>query len=402
MEYEIFNYYDEVQSQVHHTTNLLNYYPNKKIEKFLSYCNKDNYLYLCEDNLDNNIINNYQEIKEILIEIGFTSKKIKDIKELYIFPMMLDGFFSYLVFEKYSSDNKLTELDLLILTTICKTISSKIETDEIIKKYREDVLMKDVILQNEQIPMAVVEKDTFKILYFNDLYYNVLPNIELGKPCYEFFGQTKKCTDCCIDKQQILNNINSDDHQWIKKATAFKMSNGKDAYMIYTTDSIDYVKQLNDLDELTKSLLFVSFKKYYQNFIQKSGFNYALCNLDVDKFKYINSIFGYKIGDSVLKNIAIVIRDFVDADENFCRVGEDKFSIFLRYETDEHLKLKLDELFIKFSEMKNKLFPDIKITIAGGITKVDKSKTLNILLDQSTIARKNAKGSINNNFKFYT
>jgi len=55
----------------------------------------------------------------------------------------------------------------------------------------------------------------------------------------------------------------------------------------------------------------------------------TLILLNIDRFKYINSYFGSKIGDKVLKSVATIIRDITPKNVNakFYRLGADEFGI---------------------------------------------------------------------------
>ncbi|MFI3230897.1 MAG: EAL domain-containing protein [bacterium] len=387
---ELAEYYKQAINILSHDSYNKNALLNEYILDFVDLFNEENYFYTVD----------YASIKDVLEKVGFVSSRPDDVKEIYIFLTKHDTYFGYIIFEKYYHP-KYLKAELEMLTSFCNILDSHIGKNYLLQKYKDELLMKDVILTNEKVPMAVVEKDTFKILYHNDLYYNIFPNIEIGGICYELLGNKQKCSECCIDKDVLMNDANHVDHQWIKKAIPFTLNNGLEAYMIYSKDSIDYIKQINAIDNLTQALLFRGFEEYYKNFIKNNDYNYVLCTLDIDKFKYINNIFGYQTGDKVLRKVAIVIRNFIGIDENFCRLGEDKFSIFLRYQDEVQLHVKIKELSKRFDKMKSENFTDIKITIIGGITVVDRDIALNTLLDQSSIARKSVKGSHKNNFSYY-
>ncbi|MFI3231598.1 MAG: bifunctional diguanylate cyclase/phosphodiesterase [bacterium] len=195
------------------------------------------------------------------------------------------------------------------------------------------------------------------------------------------------------DKLNMLVDIKKFAFKLSAKEMSLDLNNGEESLVV---DKDTYA-----VDSLTQSLLIKGFHEYYKSFIKRNNYNYALCSIDIDKFKYINSMFGYDIGDEVLKKISVVIKDFMDMNENFCRIGEDKFCMLLNYEDEIQLHLKLSNLANQFELMRDEYFSDAKITIIGGVTLVDKSLSLNTLLDQATTARKSAKGSHKNKFAYY-
>lgn len=343
-------------------------------------------------------VKNPVDILPTLKQLGFESTN--SIKEMYIHAIIFDGFFGYLSFERTENNENFSEYEIESLQTFCYILKDKIQNLELLKKYENDTLLKNIILENENIPMAVLEKNTYEVLYHNDLYCNLVPNIAIGKIYSDLFPQPNN-EPFNLESNQLLNHIEDSERYWMKKTDYFFMGDGKEAFMLYAKDSLDYIKQLDILDVLTKSLSFNGFCEHYKNHVQNSQFNYALCSLDIDKFKYVNSVSGYAVGDEILKKVADVIRNFIIADENFCRINEDKFSIFLLYKEEDDLKSRVKELGQQFEEMRDKYFPETKITIIGGVTLVDKNMDLNLVLDQATVARKSAKGSHKNTFSFY-
>ncbi|MFI3231240.1 MAG: bifunctional diguanylate cyclase/phosphodiesterase, partial [bacterium] len=342
----------------------------------------------------------YHSNKDKLDKIGFTPINTEHIEEVFIFLTNHEYFTGYIAFERYKT-TKLSENELNILISLCRMLNMGIGKQNLTQKYEMELLIKDIILNNEETPIAVVEKYTFKILYHNDFYYSVFPNIAVGGICYELLGRNKQCDECCFDKDLLMNDANQCDHQWIKKAVPYTLENGKEVYVIYSKDSIDYIKKINAVDNLTQALLFRGLEEYYEKFVKVNEYNYALCSLDIDKFKYINEIFDYNTGDKILRKVANVIQNFIVTDENFCRIDGDKFAILLRYDDEFDLHLRMKSLSKKFEDMKNEHFPETRINISAGLTTVNRNISLTNLLNQTIIARKNSKGSHKNNFSYY-
>ncbi len=366
------------------------YAPENLAKKvFLEKVDKELYLYSSA----------YDEVKTVLEDVGFVLSEGRVPKELFSYVSALPSLlFTYTVFEKYDGE-LISKSDLKLLTLICKLIDSKIQSMVQYKKNHIEIAMKTLVLENEKFPMAVVQKDTMQILSFNELYRIISPNVEKGGICYELLGNDEVCGKCCLDQDTLFTD--KEDFQWIKKAIPFALANGKDAYLIYAKSSADYINQLTAVDPLTQAILLRGYEEYYTSFIQRSQQKYAVCSLDIDKFKLINKMFGYDMGNDILKKISDVIRDFIDSQENFSRLGEDKFSAFLHYNTIGELHIKFRKLIALFEEMKEEYFPDVKITIVVGVTLVDSALPLNILLDQAASARKSVKGSLKSSFSYY-
>jgi diguanylate cyclase (GGDEF)-like protein len=62
----------------------------------------------------------------------------------------------------------------------------------------------------------------------------------------------------------------------------------------------------------------------------KSGENFALHALDLDRFKAVNDVFGHAAGDAILCRVAALLRDNVSRRDLVSRIGGDEFLIIQR------------------------------------------------------------------------
>jgi diguanylate cyclase (GGDEF)-like protein len=65
-----------------------------------------------------------------------------------------------------------------------------------------------------------------------------------------------------------------------------------------------------------------NFKRY--------GHTGALLMLDLNRFKFINDIYGHAAGDAVLRHIAEGLRATTRTTDSLCRLGGDEFMVFLQ------------------------------------------------------------------------
>jgi len=61
----------------------------------------------------------------------------------------------------------------------------------------------------------------------------------------------------------------------------------------------------------------------------RSGKNFVVCFMDLDGFKSINDHYGHDVGDIVLKEVAIRLKDSVRASDTIARIGGDEFVFLL-------------------------------------------------------------------------
>lgn len=70
----------------------------------------------------------------------------------------------------------------------------------------------------------------------------------------------------------------------------------------------------------------------------------ALFFLDLDEFKSVNDLFGHRMGDTVLLQLAGEIRSHLRKNEFFARIGGDEFALVVAGATDEVIKTLADRL----------------------------------------------------------
>ena len=96
--------------------------------------------------------------------------------------------------------------------------------------------------------------------------------------------------------------------------------------------------------------------------------------IDIDKFKNINDTYGHHIGDKIIKEIALNIKNFLDEDMVLGRIGGEEFAIILNCK---------DSFIYDFIESIRKKIEDIKVpidseniitcTISSGISKYNET-----------------------------
>lgn len=104
-----------------------------------------------------------------------------------------------------------------------------------------------------------------------------------------------------------------------------------------------HIKQLSNIafiDEVTGAPTLVKFKIDAARLLEEnSNTDYVLIQSDIDGFKMINQIFGFKTGNYVLKTIADTIgRNLNPEREVYARSGADVFLILREFQSDKRMK----------------------------------------------------------------
>jgi len=130
----------------------------------------------------------------------------------------------------------------------------------------------------------------------------------------------------------------------------------------------------------------------------------AILAMDIDRFKYINEIYGIEAGNKVLKQVAESLSVCVSKSDTVCRLGSDEFGIILH-------DIQKPSDIILFVKMIMKNVPqiimsggeEISVTMAVGIsTYPDDGKDAHTLMKNADIALSKAKAQGRNNYQFYT
>lgn len=160
-------------------------------------------------------------------------------------------------------------------------------------------------------------------------------------------------------------------------------------------------EQHTECDELTRLSQPHKFKEDATRALRIDE-NYVMFLLDIDKFKYINDIWSYTTGNSILLETAVVVKQFAGADGICCRMDADKFGILRKYSTEEELQQTIEELDKALIEVHQEKHHHIKITYICGVYVVKEDYfNINAIIDKANLARNSAKGSFNNTFELY-
>jgi diguanylate cyclase (GGDEF)-like protein len=113
----------------------------------------------------------------------------------------------------------------------------------------------------------------------------------------------------------------------------------------------------------------------------------SLVMIDLDHFKAINDQFGHQAGDSVLKNIANIVRTHLRPSDTFARLGGEEFAMLLP-ETDPQLAARLVERILENVVTTAMVYDDkrISVSFSAGIAEYRANDTLDTLIANADAA----------------
>lgn len=127
---------------------------------------------------------------------------------------------------------------------------------------------------------------------------------------------------------------------------------------------------------------------------------FSIAMLDIDNFKKVNDTYGHLVGDCILRNLAVVIKESLRKSDFIFRYGGEEFLILLPL-TDinsakyvmEKVRKKIEANIFKCEEL------ELKITVSIGISQfTEKKLSIDTLLDEADknlyIAKKTGKNKV--------
>ncbi len=209
-----------------------------------------------------------------------------------------------------------------------------------------------------------------------------------------------------IEKDE--ENINSDNIKiYLKKILdeldELKKENQKLTQELkkYHTDVLKLQKELvaarseAELDFLTGLVNRRRFERAVLEMIneyQTRGYPFSLILMDIDNFKKINDTYGHPAGDNVLKEIALILKTFLRANNISARIGGEEFAILVPGASAKEGEVVAKRLK---KAIENRVFTtpkeEIRLTASFGVTGVKKDDTLETIFDRADKALYRAK-----------
>lgn len=165
------------------------------------------------------------------------------------------------------------------------------------------------------------------------------------------------------------------------------------------------IKELTYGDPVTRSYNYSGFLYELpskKELLRKKGQIVGISIISIDDFKRINSIYGYEMGDEVLRLFTNRLKEFIDEDELVARFLGDEFILLLGAETRGELECKVKDLWkISSTELIVGGNEFVLKTSVGASIKEEDIYSIEEIINQATVAKLIAKKAGGNSCKFY-
>ncbi|HBG5344761.1 TPA: EAL domain-containing protein [Clostridioides difficile] len=176
----------------------------------------------------------------------------------------------------------------------------------------------------------------------------------------------------------------------------WKLSNAKLIEQLKKLAYYDSLSGIKNKEKFRKDSMYI-LKNYYQD-------DFYLVQLDVNKFKYINEMFGYAEGNKILIHIAQVLNNNMSKYEICARMDNDHFILLIACSTEDELLDRLSKINNEICNLSTINSSKYKIVMSSGIykiTKKDDIKKLDLLIDRANIAAKSKKEKYEHSYSFF-
>lgn len=162
---------------------------------------------------------------------------------------------------------------------------------------------------------------------------------------------------------------------------------------------INKLKRLQDFDFLTGGPNWIKFKRDCEKlFTTNQTQHYAMIIFDIDKFKAINDLYGHLSGNEILTAIAQILEKHLEANELFCRIATDNFSILMKYDAYGEFSQRLEKLIREINGYSQKFI----ISISMGIYLIEEDdRDIHTLSDRANMAKHSIKDNSQVSYAFY-
>lgn len=150
------------------------------------------------------------------------------------------------------------------------------------------------------------------------------------------------------------------------------------------------------VDPVTHGNTYNKFTVYLEDVLHtKKEQSFYMLVLDIDNFKYINSYYGFDVGDNILYQIYHSIERLLVDEEAICRISSDHFIVLLKDVNQERLAR-----LVKDASQNEQ---GLRLYFTAGIYEInDPFESINLMLDKASAAAHESKDTLHKRIRFYT
>ena len=250
--------------------------------------------------------------------------------------------------------------------------------DEIKEKSPEDIEIKQKGMVKKLVRIAdIIEQKLSEVITTIDTHNNsiISHKNEIIQEEDDLDNEKAKLTlKKILDELEILKRENELLTNELRKYHADVIRLQGELMTARTEAEIDFLTGLVNRRRFERALLEMI------NDYQTRGYPFALILLDIDNFKTINDRYGHPAGDQILKEIALILKTFLRANNIAARIGGEEFAILVPGATVKEGEIVANRLR---TVIENRTFStledEVHITASFGVTGVRVDDTIDTI-----------------------
>lgn len=142
-------------------------------------------------------------------------------------------------------------------------------------------------------------------------------------------------------------------------------------------------------------------KEVNKLFNKYSKEEYTVIKFNIDKFEYINEIYGYEYSNVLINYISDMLHEFINKDEISARWHNYNFLLLLRERDETEIVNRINYISSKFAGMRDNNQKKLNVHFSFGIYKVENDiNNIEQMIDKARIAQKIAKLQSDNELSY--
>lgn len=274
-------------------------------------------------------------------------------------------------------------------------------------------------LSNHYNQIEFFNMDSFPIFhrYFDDRGVRAIDNTQITEQNPElrdfinFFHATALLQCAFYEKKKCRGLVsiayNYHTHNWTKDEidTVILISKICSVFLLrfkQAEQAKNKLENMKKFDQLTQLPRLKHFRENVELQLRNNSHStYAILNVDIHKFKYINDTLGYEVGDEILKEISKCISTGAYDIVMSARDCADKFVVLMNYVNDKQIEKNILDLNRIFKSRMQSFSIGNSVYIVAGVAKLKSGMDFVSVLDNANIARKKAKKIAGSHCCFY-
>ena len=314
----------------------------------------------------------------------------------------------------------------ILFKIIAEAVCSK-QNQKTLSLLREDTINTFNVVQT---PVIVVDRDSYEILYYNDVALDYYPELMLNGKCHScMYQEGAPCLDCPLHKMTNNSNVKCTkfnktlDEMFDIYMSPIKWGVGSNSFVMSAsphkqTKSERLKQEIEQNLTIEKKIAEASYKDIvtgYGNFEKfkldaqdilntKPDQDFVMFYFNIRNFKYINETYGHGIGDRTLKCVADVLHKYLMEDEVFARVISDTYIMLIHYKNQDGFMTTFDKIRNEIHDACKTIQDRFVVDFITGILIIDEtmhSYSINRLVDRAMMAAKSIDLSMGVTYAFY-